>query len=356
MRTVQSLAKVVALVAVLLGFRTWALPLDAPRDTLRGKEEPPRPPKPSEVAELVRQLGHANSETREKAMRELIRLRGHVRKQLRAALASTDPEVRWRADYALSLLHGRDAEPVADPARTLYASAARARTQQGGAEAARTLYAEVAERFPKTRWARAARERLDELEAQRPRTPEKPPADAELEHLIAQLGAEGWAERQAASLRLADLGEAARDALQRVARGPDAETAWRARSLLERLAPQKTAAAKPEAPPARDPRLIMELLGEGARKRRALAQPNDIDGLVRQLAGTNAEDVAHAREVLANLGDDALDALLRSLQGCDETTGVEIMDLLHRITAQDLGFRKDAWDAWWRRVQEAGKE
>ena len=63
----------------------------------------------------------------------------------------------------------------------------------------------------------------------------------------------------------------------------------------------------------------------------------DMDDLVRTLASDDPSEVAHAREVLLNLGPDAVDALMRGLDGCSEVVGVEIIDLLRRATGEKLG-------------------
>jgi hypothetical protein len=172
---------------------------------------------------------------------------------------------------------------------------------------------------------------------------------------VRSLGAALWAERQEASRRLAELGVAARPSLERAARGPDPEVAWRARRLLDRIA--ATGAAGKLKPASRhDRRLIVELFGDSDRPKLRPGEPSDLDALVRALGSDRATDVAHAREVLLSLASDALDALMRGLDQCSEVAGVEIMELLQRITGQKLGYSPERWRAWWRALQEQRKD
>lgn len=307
-----------------------------------------------ELGPLVARLGDADWEVREKAMRELIALRGAARPALREARRSQDPEVRWRAAYAISLLDIA-LEPIEpDAARLLYASAAAARAQKDGQEAAQRLYAEVAERFPATRWAAAARERLAALRAAKEPKAAKTPGPEAIAQLVALLGHSSWEKRQEATERLVTLGEAARAALAAAAQGHDPEAAWRARSLLERLdarpAPEKAATGGGHA------KLTVELFGGAVRPKQRAAEPSDLDALVRGLAGDDRAEAARAREVLLNVGADAIPPLLRGLEAASEVAGVEIMDLLREISRQELGFDPDRWQAWGRARQEREKE
>jgi hypothetical protein len=307
-----------------------------------------------ELAPIVARLGDADWEVREKAMRELIALRDAARPALQEARRSQDPEVRWRATYALSLLD-ITLEPVGpDAARTLYASAAAARGQKDGQEAARRLYAEVVERFPATRWAAAARERLAALRTEKEPKAAKPPGAEAIAQLVAQLGHASWEKRQEATERLVALGEAARPALTAAAQGHDPEVAWRARSILERLDARPVSGKA--ASDGSNAKLAVELFGRAIRAKQRAAEPSDLDALVRGLAGDDQAEAARAREVLLNVGSDAIPPLLRGLEAATEVAGVEIMDLLREISHQDLGFNPDRWQAWWRARQEREKE
>lgn len=330
-----------------------AVPVDGSATEAPAKDKSAPVTRPGEARTLVAQLGSADWQVREKAMRALIALGNAARPALREALGNEDPEVRWRAIYALSLVDIDLLPTQPDAARTLYASAARARLQKDGLETARRLYTEVLQRFPETRWAAAARERLAALQPQ-PRQTEPKPTPQAIAQLIAQLGQDSWAERQEASRRLAQLGEAARAALEAAAQGPDPEVAWRARQLLRRLE-----AAEPSDEPKTGggrPKLMVELLEKAQRAKTQPAQPSDLDALVRSLSRDDPGEVARAREVLLNIGKDAVAPLIRALETCDETTGVEIMDLLRQITRQELGFDPDRWQAWWRARQERGND
>ncbi|HUT32225.1 MAG TPA: hypothetical protein VNE39_01985 [Planctomycetota bacterium] len=342
------------LVPLLAATTAVAVPVEGPATQAPPKGRPTQAANPGEIPALVARLASEGWQDREKAMRDLIALGDAARPALREARRSHDPEVRWRAAYALSLLD-ITLEPIeSDAARTLYTSAARARAQKGGADAARELYAEVIERFPTSRWAAAARERLAALRAEAARKDQAPPTPEAIEQLVAQLCHPSWSERQTASQRLARLGEAARPALEAAAAGPDPEVAWRARSLLERLQAESSA-PKPRA--AGDGITLMaEIPGQGLRPRPRPLEPTDLDALVRTLSSGDARDVAHAREVLLNVGKDALAPLLRGLAACDEAAGVEIMDLLRRIAREDLGFDPDRWQTWWRARQGRGKD
>jgi len=329
-----------------------AVPMEGPPAKATGKETEEPAAKPADISALVARLSADDWQARERAMRDLIALGEAARTALREARRSPDAETRWRATYALSLLD-LTLEPIeGSAARTLYASAARARAQKDGQDAARTLYAEVVERFPNTRWASAARERLAALGADKA-PKEQPPTPETVARLVAQLGRPDWRERQAASSRLAQLGEAARAALEVAAQTPDPEVAWRAANLLQRL----QAGTAPEEPRGkREPKVMIEILGQGTRTRPGQGEPNDLDALVRSLAGDDARDIARAREVLLNVGEDAIVPLLRALENCDEPTAVEIIDLLRQITRQDIGFDPARWQAWWRARQDGGKE
>ncbi len=327
-----------------------AVPMDPPPTDAPRKDKQPPAPKPDAVAALIAALGATDWQSRDKALRELVALGDAARPALREATRSRDAEVRWRATYALSLLDIALEPAQTDPARVLYASAARARAQADGLEAARQLYTEVLERFPNTRWAEAARERLAAIRG--PKAPgSRPAATPEaIQQLIASLGQPAWAERQRASRELAALGAAARPALEAASQSADPEVAWRAKALLQRLQPPQDPAAKPRG----EGKLMVEVLGQGAPHERREFEPNDLDALARALAADDAGDVARAREVLLNLGADAVPPLLRALEACDETTTVEIIDLLRQITRQPLGFDPALWLAWWREQGERG--
>jgi hypothetical protein len=298
----------------------------------------------AEIGTLIEQLGSDDWRTRDQATRTLVEIGPKAQPSLEKALGSTDAEVRWRASYLLGLL-GTDLKPPEhEPARILYKSAAQARAQKGGAEAAKRLYGEVIERFPDTRWARAARERLVGLLGSE--EPEPQPDEVDAETLIADLGSEDWVTRQNASLRLAAMGEAVRHLLAKAAEGQDPEAAWRAERLIERL----DAAAKPPAPVR--PRLSISIPGEGLTSRRGTRVPPPtvaahMDGLVESLGSKDASEVAVARKLLLDFGLGSAGALIRGLETCDEVVGVEIMDLLVKVTGQDLGFRRARWRDWW---------
>lgn len=334
--------------ALLLAGQAMGLPLDGPAP----KEKSAPVARPGELPGLVAQLGAPDWQEREKAMRALIALGEPARPALRDALRSLDPEVRWRAAYALSLVDFELLPTQPDAARALYASAARARAQPGGAEAARELYAEVVKRFPETRWAAAARERLEALKAQEA-AKGPPPGPEAIAALVARLGHAAWAERQEASRQLAQAGEAAREALEAAARAADPEAAWRARQLLRRLDNAQPPDPQHDGPSPRV-RLMTEVLGQAARTKTRPAEPDDLDALVRALAGESPAETARAREVLLNIGQEALPALFRALEACDEPAGVEIMDLLRQITREELGFDPARWLAWWRARQVRG--
>ncbi len=345
-----------AAAGLLLGLLPWAakaVTLDGPQ-TEAPKEKQAPLPKPGEIPALIAARGAADWQVREQAMRDLVALGEGARPSLRLATRSTDAEVRWRATHALSLMETRLEPTEPDAARTLYASAARAAAQKDGADAARELYAEVAKRCPASRWAAAARERLAALRAG-PKPPAPKPASQEaLAQLVAKLALPSWTERQDASRRLADLGEAARPALEAAAAGPDPEAAWRARSLLQRLeAARPSEAARPAAP---NVRLFIEPGERDPRPKSRKPETNDLDALVNNLGAEDASEVAHAREVLLSVGRDALPALLRALDDCEEVLAVEIMDLLREITRQKLGFDRERWRAWGRTRQGGEKD
>jgi hypothetical protein len=300
------------------------------------------------VPRLIEQLGHSDWEVREQATEALIAAGNAARQALRQAAASRDTEVRWRAKYALSRLHDSLSLPPRNLARALYRSAALARAREDSQDAARHLYREVVERFPDTRWAAAARQRLAQLEE--PPGAGKPPepAEAEVQRLLAQLAAPDWRERQRASHRLALLGEAARPALEDAARGADPELAWRAKRLLDRLA--KTGQQRPPAHGLSRPRVIIR---SGGNLQRAVnAGPfADLDRLVDTLGSAQSDQVEAGRELLLNIGEDATAALIRGLDRADEVAQVEIIDLLQRITGEELGYSPERWKAWWHEQQ-----
>jgi hypothetical protein len=341
-RTVWGLGAVLGLAAVAFAVPVEGEPGDEP--------DPGRPglaATPADIAGLVAKLGADDWRVRDRAMRDLVAVGDPARKALQNALAHPDAEVRWRASYALARIDV-DFRPLeVDPARELYRSAAEARAQADGLGAARRLYGEVIERFPDTRWAGAARERLATLE-----DPPAPPPAAEEEaiaRLVAQLGAQDWAERQDASRRLAALGAAARPALEAAAGSPDPEIGWRVRRLLERLEPRGPV-AEPDLPE-------LHIVAEPMRLRRidsALRRfdppiaATTHDGLVSALGSEDVRQVGLARRLLQQIGPDAVGALVRGLDDAPEVATVEIMDILRRITRQKLGFRPEAWRAWWR--------
>jgi hypothetical protein len=298
----------------------------------------------AEIDKLIEQLGSDDWRTRDQATRTLVEVGPKAQPGLEKALGSTDAEVRWRASYLLGLL-GTDLKPPEhEPARILYKSAAEARAQKGGEEAAKRLYGEVIERFPDTRWARAARERLAGLLGGDEPEPKLDEVDAE--KLIAALGSDDWATRQDASLRLAAMGEAVRHLLAKAAEGQDPEVAWRAERLIERL----DAVAKPAAP-AR-PRLSLSIPRHELTSPRGTRVPPPtvaahMDGLVESLGSKDASEVAVARKLLLDFGPGSVGALVRGLETCDEVVGVEIMDLLVKVTGQNLGFSRSRWQDWW---------
>ena len=351
----RKLVTLAALAALMLrGGTAMALPVDDSQKEPQAKQQKPPDPKPGEIPTLITQLGAADWQAREKAMRSLIRLGDGARSALRTAMASADPEVRWRATYALSLLD-INLEPTGlEAARVRYAAAAQARAQRDTAEAEQG-YADVVARFPKTRWASAARERLAAIAAEKKRAAQKPPPEAAVAQLIAQLASASWPERQEASRRLAALGEAVRPALQAAAQDPDAEAAWRARRLLERLDAARLP-VKAKAAAGDEAKLFAEVLGAAAQGHQPVTNATDTAGLVRALAANEGGSIARAREALIALGQKAIAPLLDALETCDETTGVEIMDILREITRESLGFDPDRWQAWWRQTQERGKD
>ena len=346
------MASLTSLVVVLVALAgsAWAGPVDGVVPPGEERDEKGLAARPTDPAPLIAQLGHASWQVREQAMRGLIAVGGAARDALRKAARSTDAEVRWRAGYALSRLEGGRAEPEPDKARLLYKAAAEARQQRGNEGAARLLYQAVIRRHPHTPWAGAARERLAHL---------GPEAEAEgkaqdPDRLVEQLGSPNWAERQRASWRLAGLGAAAKAALERAASGPDPEVAWRARRLSERIELAEQGAKSRAAARSQSARLGMlaRLFGDEVPPNR----PTDLDGLVLALASSEAGEVAHARELLLNLGTDSVPPLMRGLEGAGEVAGVEIMDLLRQITGQELGFNAKRWLAWWRQLRKRGED
>jgi hypothetical protein len=307
------------------------------------------PPPAADVPKLIERLGHGDWQVRDEAMRALVALGSPAREALRHAGQSPDPEVRWRAKYALSQLQDSLAPAAPDLARALYQSAALARRRPDGLDAARRLYREVVERFPKTPWAAAARERLAALDP-RAAAPAALPKDL-LSRLVAQLASPDWRVRQEASVRLAQFGDAAREPLQHAAQSPDHELAWRAQRLLDRLAPAPAAEAKPEAPA--EPRIRLEFAGPDEEAPGATA---DTHRLVDALGSQDPDRVAAARELLRNIGDEAVQPLLRGFDRCDEVAAVEIAALLQEITGEKLGFDPERWKTWWMTESRRGKE
>jgi hypothetical protein len=72
-----------------------------------------------------------------------------------------------------------------------------------------------------------------------------------------------------------------------------------------------------------------------------------MDGLVESLGSKDASEVAVARKLLLDFGPGSVGALIRGLETCDEVVGVEIMDLLVKVTGQNLGFNRARWRDWW---------
>ncbi|NQT51222.1 hypothetical protein HQ576_04195, partial [bacterium] len=273
----------------------------------------------------------------------LIKLGNPAREPLRAATRHADAEVRWRARYALAQLQDSLALPPPNLARALYRSAALARTRPDNRATAIRLYKEVAERFPKTLWAAAARERLAALA--RPQNVGKapPPSKEHVARLIARLRSPDWAVRQQASHELALLGDAVRDALEIAARSPDAELAWRAQRLLARITPMRKARAT--APQGRKPTVRFDRADLArAAKTGGFA---DLDRLVDTLGSPDRDRVSAARELLLNIGDEAVEPLVRGLERCDEVTCVEVAALLQELTGESLGTLPERWLAWW---------
>lgn len=333
-----------ALVLVLLPSAARAVSLEPDKTrTLEAEGALPGPPK-GDPAPLIPKLGDAGWQVREKAMRDLIEIGPPARNPLRIALGSPDPEVRWRAQYALAQIDVGFDLVTTDPGRRLYASAAETRAKKAGEGASRLLYQEVIEKFPDTRWAAAARERLAGAPA-RPKPPEPPKLTEEaLARLVAKLGSAAWSERQDASVRLAALGAAVRPTLEAATKSPDAEIAWRARKLLSRL-PQDDA---PKAADDKLPKIRLEVGEPNPDPEHPKAAAANLDNLVKTLASDEPTEVSGAREVLQNLGPAAIEPLLRALDAANEVTGVEIMDLLQKITRQPLGFDAERWRAWWK--------
>ena len=302
-------------------------------------------PDPKELPALIESLSSDSAVEREEATRALVAAGPVARPLLRKALEGPDPEVRWRAAYALAAIEEVVDRPDRDPARALFAEAVSVEKDK-----AKALFRQVIERFPGTRWAAAAKERLAERpRGQEPRREEK----ADAESLVAKLSSTRWAERQAATIRLAEMGEAARPALEKAAGSLDPAVAWQAKRLLERLGSSSRRPA-PQARRLRSPNVIVELLGENPQ--RPPVGISALDGLVARLSDDDPWQVARARLAIEAIGLEATDALIRALETADEVTAVEIMDLLRRVTGCRLGFRKARWLTWWREQQERGGE
>ena len=326
---------------VLASIVAWVFP--AVGAAPRAAEPPPRPA--NAVAQLIGQLGHAGWQERDEAMRALIKLGNPAREPLRAATRHADAEVRWRARHALAQLQDSLALPPPNLARALYRSAALARTRPDNRPTAIRLYKEVAERFPKTQWAAAARERLAALARPQNLGKAPPPSKERVARLIAQLASPDWAVRQQASHELALLGDAARarGALEAAAQSPDGELAWRAQRLLARITPP----AKPRAttPQGRKPTVRFDRADLArAAKTGGFA---DLDRLVDTLGSPDRDRVSAARELLLNIGDEAVEPLVRGLERCDEVTCVEVAGLLQELTGESLGTLPERWLAWW---------
>lgn len=328
-----------------------AAPLDGTAPLAPDPDEKGLTARPADPSPLIAQLGDANWAVRDRAMQGLIAMGAAARDALRRAARSRDAEVRWRASYALSRPEFGFAARGPDRARLLYRSAATARRQAGNEGDARLLYQAVVESHPKTRWATAARERLAELEPDP--QPEANVSDEAVARLVRQLASPDWALRQRASWQLARLGNRSKAALARAAEGADREVAWRARRLFERIDLAESGTRSRADASRRSARvgMLARLFGDEVQPNR----PTDLDSLVRALSSADPGDVAHAREVVLNLGTDAVPALLRGLEGCDEVAGVEIMDLLREITGEKLGFAPARWLAWWRQLRKRGR-
>jgi len=327
--------------AVPLAAFAVTLPPTAGAERSAGHGAAVKPPEPEALPGLVSE----DALEREEATRALLAAGPAARSLLRKALESPDPEVRWRAAYALAAIEEVLDRPGRDPARALFAEAVGAEPTK-----ATTLFRQVIERFPGTRWSAAAKERLAERpRGQEPRREEK----ADAESLVAKLSSPRWAERQAATIRLAEMGEAARPALEKAAESLDPAVAWQAKRLLERLGSSSRRPA-PQARRPRSPNVIVELFGENPQ--RPPVGISALDGLVARLSGDDPWQVARARLAIEAIGLEATDALIRGLETADEVAAVEIMDLLQRITGRRLGFRKARWLAWWQEQQERGSE
>jgi len=337
----------VVLVALALPLAAFAVTLPPTTDAVRsaGHGAAVERPDPKELPALIESLSSDSAVEREEATRALVAAGPVARPLLRKALESPDPEVRWRAAYALAAIEEVVDRPDRDPARALFAEAVSVEKDK-----AKALFRQVIERFPGTRWAAAAKERLAERpRGQEPRREEK----ADAESLVAKLSSPRWAERQAATIRLAEMGEAARPALEKAAGSLDPAVAWQAKRLLERLGSSSRRPA-PQARRPRSPNAIVELFGENPQ--RPPVGISALEGLVARLSDDDPWQVARARLAIEAIGLEATDALIRALETADEVTAVEIMDLLRRVTGCRLGFRRARWLTWWREQQERGGE
>jgi|GEM_PF-2303931 len=118
--------KAVISVVVVLGVLCLGIPMLVGQDksdtsrseTIKKTDENQQPQKETEVGEKLRQeinglvkaLGHDEFEAREKAYTQLRKLGEKARQQLKAALDSEDPEIRWRASRLLALLDDENVE------------------------------------------------------------------------------------------------------------------------------------------------------------------------------------------------------------------------------------------------------
>jgi len=340
----------VVLVALALPLAAFAVTLPPTTDAVRsaGHGAAVERPDPKELPALIESLSSDSAVEREEATRALVAAGPVARPLLRKALESPAPEVRWRAAYALAAIEEVVDRPDRDPARALFAEAVSVEKDK-----AKALFRQVIERFPGTRWAAAARERINELANLPARKEPRGEQEADAESLVAKLSSPRWAERQAATIRLAEMGEAARSALEKAAGSLDPAVAWQAKRLLERLGSSSRRPA-PQARRPRSPNVIVELFGENPQ--RPPVGISALEGLVARLSDDDPWQVARARLAIEAIGLEATDALIRALETADEVTAVEIMDLLRRVTGCRLGFRKARWLTWWREQQERGGE
>jgi hypothetical protein len=208
-----------------------------------------------------------------------------------------------------------------------------------------------------------------------------PEARRQIDRLIAQLGSDGYAEREQASRRLSALAGVARADLERASRGPDAEVTRRARAILadhdaEADRPTEVLlAALHEVARRKTPGAVPPLLGalplcrrpglrQAAERALAAAARAEDSGSLRRALGDRDEGVRLAAAVaLFDLGDRrSLTALGWLLDSDDLSVRNRAGRVLRAVTGRDLGFLAYAGPAvraraaaWWRRwVEEEG--